>query len=133
MQIYYILRVQLWDCNCRQHNHKCYKENIEANIQRIDASLHDIMTTVSKSMDGWKFLPRYEAAISTEDERKQIRCCHTPGKGTVFMDFHGDQGKDRVSLEELCKFGSLIEKEINSIIEASCGLLLIADISNNEV
>jgi hypothetical protein len=124
--MHFKLRVELWD-NCINIPPK-----IQSNIENVHDKLHQIMKNIASHMSGWKYIERHEASISTENGEKQIRHIDKSHKPNAFIEF-GDQHsstKENLSIDEWKEFAKFLEYEINDIIHARCGVLLISDISS---
>lgn len=116
------LRIELWD---ERFQPKC----IQAGIEQTRKNLKLIMMNVADRMPGWKFLDRHEAAISTENEEKQIRYFEKEliGINTNNLEFHGNHSRECPSLEEWKEFAKQIEIEIDKIVR--CRVELFCDLT----
>ena len=117
------LRIELWDNNIN------IPPNIIFNIQNVKLHLCEIMKEVASKMPGWKFLDRCEASICTENEEKQIRNSNWYDHNSAFFNFCS-YGSLKITIDEWKQFAKVIEFEINCIIHAECGVLLISDLSS---
>jgi len=124
----WFIRIELWDYN----NDIIIPESIQLKIDNVYKNLHNIMKVISSEMHGWKYLERHEPAISTNNEEKQIRMFFT-NKNTPFIEFYDNHSssKEKLSFDEWKQFSKLIGKEINEIIDANCGILLINDLTTS--
>ena len=105
----YYLRIELYSHN----NYINIPDHIRTNVTNVNLHLHKAMKEVASKMPGWKYLDRCEAAISTENEEKQIRHCDNHCN-SAFIDFHDSHSTtiEKLTIEEWKQFAKLIELEI---------------------
>lgn len=116
------LRIELWD-------ERFQPKRVQTGIEQARKNLKLIMMNVADKLSGWKFLDRCEAAISTENEEKQIRYFEKEliGVNTNNLEFHGSHSREPPSVEEWKQFANLIEAEIDTIIK--CRVELFCDLT----
>jgi hypothetical protein len=116
------LRVELYDSDKLPNN-------IKNNVKNVNKYLRQVVQNIALNMTGWKYLDRCEESISTIDEKKQIRRGMYSNIKQYHIEFYS-WNDTPVSVDEWKMFGKLLEAEINEIIHAQCGLLLICDITS---
>jgi len=120
------LRIELWD-------ERFQPKRVQTGIEQARKNLKLIMMNVADKMPEWKFLDRCEAAISTENEEKQIRYFEKEliGINTNNLEFHGSHSREPPSLEEWIQFAREIEIEINKIVK--CRVELFCDLTTDDL
>lgn len=120
------LHIELWD-------ERFQPKRVQTGIEQARKNLKLIMMNVADKMPEWKFLDRHEAAISTENEEKQIRQCIGTGINPTNLEFRGNHSCSREppSLEEWIQFAREIEIEINKIVK--CRVELFCDLTTDDL
>ena len=94
----------------------------------IDNDLKKILKYAINELDNYKFLDRLEPAISSIDEKKQLRCSTNLGAVKKHYLIFSQRGESIIPIEELKIIGKKIQNEIEEYLHYSVYTTLFIDI-----